>query len=246
MSTSSSISDSKLAANRANAQLSTGPNTLEGRKAAAVNSVTHGLSSSPETLFAAQPAEREAYREHAQKLRKDCQPESTLEEDAFQRYAWAGFQAKRARSLETLAEDRWLQDLDDAKLFSQMERVVKLASSQERRADKAMRELRQLQRDRFAAYEVYAEHCVMGKEVHIPKSLPTADIRKSDMGHTSPNYIAQFLLYQTKEVKDTAKRMLKEAKTNTPKTDDPNEANPLRNLSLEELLKLAEQVGIKK
>ncbi len=246
MSNSSSISAAKLAANRANAQLSTGPNTPEGLKASAVNSVTHGLSSSPELLFAAHPAERDAYREHAQKLRKDCQPETNLEEDAFQRHAWATFQAKRARSLETLAEDRWLEDPDDAKRFSQMERVVKLAASQERRADKAMRELRQLQKDRFAAYEVYAEHCVMGEEVHIPKSLPTADIRKSDMGHTSPNYIAQFLLYQTKKVKDTAKRMLKDAKINAPKYDDPNEANPLRNLSLDELLKLAEKVGIQK
>ena len=102
----SSISDAKLAANRANAKLSTGPNTTEGRKASAVNSVTHGLSASPETLFAAHPEEQEAYQSHAQKLRKDCQPDSSLEDDAFQRYAWATFQSKRARNLETLAQDR--------------------------------------------------------------------------------------------------------------------------------------------
>ena len=76
--------------------------------------------------------------------------------------------------------------------------------------------LRQLQKDRIAAYEVYAEHCVTGKEVHIPKSLPTAELGRTDLARTSPNYLAQFLLYQTKEAKDTAKRMLKEAKSKIP------------------------------
>ncbi len=35
-----------------------------------------------------------------------------------------------------------------------------------------------------------------------------ADISKSDMGRTNPNYPAQFLVYQNKEVKDNAKGML--------------------------------------
>ena len=57
-----------------------------------------------------------------------------------------------------------------------------------------MRELRMLQRDRFAAYEVYAEHCIIGKDVQIPKSILTAEIRKSDLQKPDPNYLAQFLL----------------------------------------------------
>ncbi len=120
-----------------------------------------------------------------------------------------------------------------------------MAAALERRADKAMNELRNLQRDRVAAYEVYAEHCVMGKEVNIPKSLPTAELRRSDLAKTSPNYLAQFLLYQTKEVKDTAKQMLKDAK-NKPNSPAPTEENPFANLSIDELLRIAKQTGLSK
>ncbi len=65
----------------------------------------------------------------------------------------------------------------------------------------------------------------MGNDVPIPKSLPTAEIRKSDMGRTNPNYIAQFLLYQTKDVKDKAKEMLAAAKIKQTKMKETNEAS---------------------
>ena len=240
----------QIAANRANAQHSTGPTSDAGKAKAAKNGLTHGLNSNPETLFAAKPEEAEAFRALSQKLRKDCVPESALEEAAFTRFAWANFQLTRARRWEELAEDRWNESPDDAKSFSHLERTLKIAAALERRADKAMQELRQLQKDRFAAYEVYAEHCVMGKEVHIPKSLPTAEIRKSDLAKTSPNYIAQFLLYQTKDVKDTAKRMLRDAKTKANagnEQSEPNAANnPFASLSIEELLKIAKDTGLTK
>ena len=235
----------QVAANRANAQHSTGPTSPEGKARAATNGLTHGLSSNPETLFAAKPEEAEAFRALSQKLRRDCVPESDLEDAAFTRFAWANFQLTRARRWEELAEDRWLADPDDAKSFSHFERTLKMAAALERRADKAMGELRNLQRDRVAAYEVYAEHCVMGKEVNIPKSLPTAELRKSDLAKTSPNYLAQFLLYQTKEVKDTAKRMLKEAKSK-PNSAAALEENPFANLSIDELLRIAKQTGLDK
>ncbi len=238
--------DKQLAANRANGQLSTGPTTAEGKAKVAANGLTHGLNCTPETLFAAHPDQEEAYRALAQKLRKDCQPETAIEDETFQLYAWSMFQAKRAQHIEMLGQDRWLKDPDDAKKFSQMERTMKLAAMLERRAARALNELRKLQRDRFAAYEVYAEHCVMGKEVNIPKSLPTADIRKTDLGHTSPNYIAQFLLYQTKEVKDTAKQMLKDAKSKPNSPAPSTEENPFASLSIEELLRIAKQTGLSK
>ncbi len=248
--TSTMSTENQIAANRANAQLSTGPTTAAGKAKAATNGLTHGLNSTPETLFAARPQEAEAFRALSQKLRRDCVPESDLEDAAFTRFAWANFQLTRARLWEELAEDRWLSSPDDAKSFSHLERTLKMAAALERRADQTMRELRQLQKDRIAAYEVYAEHCVMGKEVNIPKSLPTAELRRTDLARTSPNYLAQFLLYQTKEVKDTAKRMLKEAKIKANSPDEQSKANfgdnPFANLSIEELLRLAKQTGLDK
>ena len=251
--------ENQIAANRANAQLSTGPTTAAGKAKVATNGLTHGLNSNPETLFAAHPDQEDAYRALAYKLRKDCQPDTAIEDETFQLYAWAMFQAKRAQPLETQTQDRWMEDPDSASRFSQMERTIKLAAMLERRASRALNELRRLQRDRFAAYEVYAEHCVMGKDVNIPKSLPVADIRKTDLGRTNPNYLAQFMLYQTKEVKDKAKEMLQEAKDKakskahdaklsneqTKPNFDPN-INPFADMSIEQLLKIANDAGLNK
>ncbi|WP_155121149.1 hypothetical protein [Bryobacter aggregatus] len=155
--------------------------------------------------------QEQAYQAYALALRKDCQPDSAIEEEAFERYAWASFQAKRARKLELLAESRSCSNPGDASLFSHWERTLKIANLQERRAGRAFKELRQLQKDRFAAYEVYAELCAMGREVEIPKSLPITELRKSNLQRTNPNYLAQFLLYQTEEVQEAAEQMRKDS-----------------------------------
>ena len=68
-----------------------------GKAKVAANGFTHGLNSNPKTLFAAKPEEAEAFRALSQKLRRDCVPESDLEEAAFIRFAWANFQLTRAR-----------------------------------------------------------------------------------------------------------------------------------------------------
>ena len=96
----------QIEANRANARLSTGPTSTSGKAKAAANGLTHGLNSSPETLFAAHPDQEQAFRALAQNIRKDCQPETVIEEKAFQLYAWSLFQAKRAPHFELLTQDR--------------------------------------------------------------------------------------------------------------------------------------------
>ncbi|WP_155121213.1 hypothetical protein [Bryobacter aggregatus] len=225
--------EKQVLANQANAKKSTGPKSNAGKAKSSCNSLGHGLSALPSTLFATNPEAEQSYKTGTLKLRRDCQPDSELEETAFQRYAWATFQAKRARQMESLTQDRWLESPDDAQRFSQMERTQKMAAAYERRAGKALQELRLLQKDRFAAYEVQAEHCAMGRDVPIPKTLPVAQLRTMNLQRTNPNYLAQFLLYQTDEVKDTAKQMLDEAKV-----------NPLASLTPEQLRKLARDIGL--
>ena len=139
----------QIEANRANARFSTGPTSAKGKAKAAANGLTHGLNSSPETLFAAHPDQEEAFRARAQNIRKDCQPETALEEEAFQLYTWSLFQAKRAQQFDLFTQYRWLEDPTDAKKFSQMERTMNLGAMLERRASRALNELRRLQRDRF-------------------------------------------------------------------------------------------------
>ncbi len=143
----------QIEANRANAQLSTGPNTAAGKAKAAANGLTHGLNSNPESLFAAHPDQEQAFQTLAHNLRKDCQPATAIEEQTFQLYAWSLFQAKRAQRFQLLSQDRWLKDPTDARKFTQMERTMKLGAMLERRAGRALTELRKLQRDRLVEYK---------------------------------------------------------------------------------------------
>ena len=175
--------------NRANARQSTGPGT-------AANS-----------LFAVDREAQTGFVQHIAKLRSDCLPEGTLEEETFRRYAFATFQITRAQALELQAQDRWVNDPDHPLWFSQMERFIKLGALQERRADRSLNELRKLQRDRFAALEVQGEIYAYGKEVNFSKVLPIADLRTQNLNNTSAGLIAIALLATTEEAKLIAKTL---------------------------------------
>ncbi len=56
--------------------------------------------------------------------------------------------------LNATPETLFAANPEDPKSFSQLERTLKMAAALERRADKAMRELRNLQRDRVAALNI--------------------------------------------------------------------------------------------
>ena len=197
-------SDAQIAANRANAQQSTGPTSPVGRSTSSRNAVSHGLSATPNTLFASDTEAQNNFAQHLQKLRKDCLPEGALEEETFRRYAFATFQINRAQALELQAQDRWINEPENTTWFSQMERFIKLGALQERRADKALNELRKLQRDRFAALEVQCEIYAYGKELSFSKVLPIADLRTQDLSKTSAGLIALSLLATTEEAKAIA------------------------------------------
>ena len=194
-------SSAQIEANRTNAKSSTGPNTPEGRAASSRNALSHGLSASPNTLFASDTEAQNNFAQHIQKLRKECLPEGTLEEETFRRYAFATFQINRAQALELQSQDRWTNEPSSPIWFSQMERFIKLGALQERRADKSLNELRKLQRDRFAALEVQGEIYAYGKELTFSKVLPIADLRTHNLYKTSAGLIAISLLATTEEAK---------------------------------------------
>ncbi len=197
-------SDAQIAANRANAQQSTGPTSPVGRSTSSCNAVSHGLSATSNTPFTSDTEAQNNFAQHIQKLRKDCLPEGALEEETFRRYAFATFQINRAQALELQAQDRWINEPENTTWFSQMERFIKLGALQERRADKALNELRKLQRDRFAALEVQGEIYAYGKELSFSKVLPIADLRAQDLSKTSAGLIALSLLATTEEARAIA------------------------------------------
>jgi len=176
-------------ANTENAQHSTGPRSPEGKQQSSKNSVRHGLNSTPEALFAANPAERERYQELKSKLQSETLPSGAAEQLLFEQYAYSSFQALRAQTIETEAQQRWLENPENQQLFIQMERAIKLGALFERRAAKAFKQLQDLQLHRLAGVEIRAELEQAADPVPFSSALPLAKLRTKQMIDEEPLYI---------------------------------------------------------
>jgi hypothetical protein len=223
------MTDAAMAANRANAKKSTGPATAPGRAKAASNSLRHGLTAaSPTFLNSEAQADFERLK---QQLAQECLPSTEVERQAFNRYAFSTYQAQRAQRLEADTLDRWMENPDHPTYFQQMERFSKLTALLERRADKALNELRKLQRDRLAALHIHNELYMLNKQVDLPATLPTSDMLKGHYRDISPGTLAMLTLSYTPEVRDILKNQ-----TPPPETPDLK-------ISDEDLMELIRQSG---
>jgi hypothetical protein len=142
----------QILANQANAQKSTGPRSAEGKAAAARNAFTHGLSASPETLFANAPAVADEFRAYAENLRKDYGPQVAALEPLFDRWVFAAFQLQRAQSYETRAEMDMANDFGNAELEKRWMRFTQTRLRLAREAAAALKDYHAL-RDYFARAE---------------------------------------------------------------------------------------------
>ena len=143
-------SQTKIDANRTNAQQSTGPK----------NSVSYGLAATPNPRFACDIEAQSNFAQHIQKLRKDCLPEGTLEEETFRRYAFATFQLNRANFRpQTVAPT--------SQITPPGSRKWNAPSNSEH--------------CRNSDLEVPGEVNAYGKEVTLSKVLPIADLRKQQL-----------------------------------------------------------------
>jgi len=175
----------QIDANREDAKKSTGPET-------AANSSRHGLQANPTTIFESNPYERSQYDALKAKLLKQCLPEGELELQNFERYVFALYQADRARQMEIDAQDRWSNEPNSDKLFTQMERILKLGAAQERRADKALTELKKIQ----------TEFYLLDKKMDIPATFPMFEVRKADLSKTSAGILAIRLMALMPEARE--------------------------------------------
>jgi len=104
-----SISEKQLAANRANAQKSTGPVTPEGIAVAARNATRHGLYSRDAILNSAHIKENpEEYDQLLESLRCDLQPETPLQEFLVVKIANSLWRSRRVAHAETAQVNRQL------------------------------------------------------------------------------------------------------------------------------------------
>jgi hypothetical protein len=87
----------QLEANRANAQLSTGPVTPAGKQIVGQNALRHGLTGH---VHAALPGEEEPFAQHTRALLEALAPVGRVEEELAQDIAADRWRLKRARAME--------------------------------------------------------------------------------------------------------------------------------------------------
>ena len=100
----------KSAANRRNAQKSTGPKTPEGKAASAQNATSHGLSSSFAVLPHEDPA---AYAQLLETLQKEHTPATDHEKFLVTQMAESRFRLHRTNRFEAIAYDQLLYEPDE-------------------------------------------------------------------------------------------------------------------------------------
>ncbi|HEY6346731.1 MAG TPA: hypothetical protein VIY49_35015 [Bryobacteraceae bacterium] len=158
----------QLAANRENAQHSTGPTTQEGKKRARLNAFRHGLTGQ---IIVHTPEDEQAFTKHCDGIREALGPIGALETNLAQAIAEDYWRLNRARALENsifaLGQSEHLpEDSDHAELDAalaqgrtwmahahQLHLLTTYENRIRRSVEKNTAELRALQAERKAAIE---------------------------------------------------------------------------------------------
>ena len=140
--------EKQIAANRANAQLSTGPTSESGREAVSQNRTTHGLTGEfdPQT-----DAECIEYKDLFKKFTDDFDPCSYSEFEFIGKMVEALIRSNRAVRLQDLCVDTLADDPDDPKARKDLELYLRYQASHDRAFQRYAAELRKLQAERKKA-----------------------------------------------------------------------------------------------
>jgi len=137
---SKEISQAQLAANQANAQLSTGPSSTEGKAVSAQNNFRHGLTQTEGELTFLEGESKEAYSKALAGFQKEWKPATETEHDLVERLATRQFLRRRALRLQQqfLAPDGTILDQKQFALYNRYE------TQHERAHNKALADLMRL------------------------------------------------------------------------------------------------------
>ncbi|HEY7117995.1 MAG TPA: hypothetical protein VH475_15515, partial [Tepidisphaeraceae bacterium] len=94
------LSETRLAANRANALRSTGPKTPEGKARSALNALTHGLRARLDRATLVPATERDEFALFLEDFRRHLDPQSPLEDLLVERIALLGWKLRRHAQAE--------------------------------------------------------------------------------------------------------------------------------------------------
>ncbi|HUA20845.1 MAG TPA: hypothetical protein VMB25_18985 [Bryobacteraceae bacterium] len=167
----------RTAANRANAQHSTGPRTPVGKRVSSKNALTHGLTAASPVL----PSEdRAAYERHIQQFRDEYQPATPTESQLVAELADTAWRLNRIPALEAALLDRAVHPLTEeaALAFDIVDAHRTLASlglhscRLSRQFQKTLATLRELQAERRQHEERNLARAAALLEMHQHKGVP--------------------------------------------------------------------------
>jgi hypothetical protein len=149
----------QIAANRQNAQLSTGPRTLEGKQNSARNAVVDRLFSAPGNFV--RPGEQSEWDEFNTAFLVDLAPHGALETSIASELIRASWRLRRCSNVEaTLAArlaDPTLDPMEDTATISTQNSIDRARTQAQRIFDRALSNLQRLQTERLFRNEYFPE-----------------------------------------------------------------------------------------
>jgi hypothetical protein len=135
----------QLTANRANAQLSTGPATPEGKARVSKNALRHGLTARHLVI---RDDEREEFAALQDSLSGELAPQGALEALAFNELLHAAWNLHRFRRIEAECSSGTPDDFTDPQTIAVLDRLGRYQARAQRACSRALQELRALQTNR--------------------------------------------------------------------------------------------------
>ena len=140
-----STSTARQTANAANARLSTGPRTPDGKAASSQNARTHGLTAKDLVIG---PEDRDEFDEMLAEFQADVRPHGAVQQALFDQLVASAWNLRRIRRMETelCAGAATYQDLlNDDQIQAKLDRLARHASRIERTFHRSLKELKALQ-----------------------------------------------------------------------------------------------------
>ena len=176
------ISDKQQEANRQNAQQSTGPTSPEGKAAVRLNALTYGLRARSTLLPGENPEE---YKQLWDDLLADWQPHNRTERLYLEQMAVSQWLLAR---LATGENHIYQHETACDKQSALLDRVAARRTRLERSFTSAMRELKQLQKERLARQPQPAQPVQTAQSVQSP--VPQAPYVMSERPQNLPVFCA--------------------------------------------------------
>jgi hypothetical protein len=174
----------RTTANVANASISTGPRTEEGKARSSRNAVKHGLTSKHLVIA---HGEEEEFAELHDSLHQQLAPEGALEMGLFNMLVHAAWNLERFRTLEARLMANGLDSLLDEPTAKALDRLQRYASSNQRSYRAALMELRTVQNNRLL------RRTLEGHDDPLPELVSVAELAKRTQRHKAETDMGEWL-----------------------------------------------------